>query len=778
MFFFLLQIIPGQLDTSPIKREQPSQLEPNQNDSTEDIYEFKEPEPFEFVERNKRDSSGSEKDKEKDKDKIRKRTLDEDLKSPKKRQKSATATVTTPAKVEPKTEQPTQPAESSDSKKKPRKIFKKGDDADEELEAEDSSKFISTTHSSSSSGGVVVYSAKRKPTMSTVDNTLEDESVIENTSADTKTRKIADEGDTRNTPKKRPTKNLLSGGSPAGNKINETPSAENNEAKKRARKVFAKKADEAEDDEDDSSKELDKFFSSYKPPRKNETIPEASRSTSEAKDAKLKRDEDLTVKSAKKRQKPSGVPSSESTDTKKKPVPRRAMAKRICPTDTEESESDETEVAPPREAPSAKYLSHYSGPKAKPTLTPESEATQDRSTGSKIVEPKKSSCYSSVPSYHEAEDTTKAKATAEIDKKRSVDQASSTVKSEPKQEMKTLDFTPVVPHSLPVPAPISTRLPATASIEEKLSLAAASVFRAKTKDNKREEEQPSEAVVRKIIKETPKKSEPPPSVKKVKEKEESKTKHEVVEKRKPALEQMVVPKKDPLQEFEPHHDPLLEVINKREEETSKPTSMPSVVKTYGNQKKLEHTAKVEEPASWKKTKVAAAAVAAASTSLSENSRIAETAVSKETPALRKEVAPSKIKPPSIDRDSVDSSDSSDSERRLTIIDSEDAADDKCNDFNSEVKTIKPIAESTNICYGGSSSSRNAQDKPASVNSLATSVIHAKIARPDEDGENLNSLLCEEEIPGSPTPGTDSTDQEQKASNDAKTPLKTEIGKFC
>ncbi|XP_024938788.1 AT-rich interactive domain-containing protein 4A isoform X2 [Cephus cinctus] len=78
---------------------EPPKLEPVPEirplESTEDIYEFKEPEPFEFEVRNKRDSNG-------DKDKAKKRVFDEEPKSPKKKQKTTVTAMkeTKPADTE------------------------------------------------------------------------------------------------------------------------------------------------------------------------------------------------------------------------------------------------------------------------------------------------------------------------------------------------------------------------------------------------------------------------------------------------------------------------------------------------------------------------------------------------------------------------------------------------------------------------------------------------------------------------------------------------------
>lgn len=115
------------------KNVEPSKLEVTPEsktvDSTEDIYEFKEPEPFEFEVRNKRDTSG-------EKDKVKKRMFEEDPKSPKKKQKMVVSSLIKEVK----------PEMDSDSRKRTKKLFsKRVDDITESLPTHKSSQSMSST---------------------------------------------------------------------------------------------------------------------------------------------------------------------------------------------------------------------------------------------------------------------------------------------------------------------------------------------------------------------------------------------------------------------------------------------------------------------------------------------------------------------------------------------------------------------------------------------------------------------------------------------------------
>lgn len=803
-----MQVIPAEPDKKretpkvesqnviPIKRE-PIKVEANQSESTEDIYEFKEPEPFEFEVRNKRDSGGStgsttdkdkEIEKEKDiKDKPKKRTFEED-KSPKKRQKTfggTTSAVTispSAVKVEQKSETSPPDQPSTDPKKKVRKIFKKSEEVEEpDAEGDDGnatatrdlSKLLPANYS-----GVMVFKRK-EPTPAAARNNDE--------SAATTTVTVVE--NSTDSPKKRQPKTF---GSPAASaKSNDSktePCAEEiaGESKKKVRKIFSKQADE-----NDEIEETMTGNSSKAPSRKDDG------------------DASWIGDSVGSQEKPK---KAVDEDASKNPKKRQKTYRRVIIDNYVEVPPSITSATTRDHA--TKYFSHYSGPKTKAAaIASENDSVQDRpATLSKSEvqarnEPSKSSPISvNILSSHD-KDEEKSKtselsastsasvdnkqASTSSDKKRVPDPGAPAGKAEPKEQLKTLDFTPIVPHTLPVPAPISARLPATASIEEKLS--AAAVFRSKLEDTKKV----LDSTPRKTLKDmTTRKAETLPA-KKVKEKEDNKIKQEP-EKKKLQIIEPSIQKKDPLQEIEIRKDPLLEVIKKKEDEilkvkkeseTKVPVPMPNttVTKTYGSQRKDTAT-KVEE--TWKKSAATLAASTTAS-NLSENasSDLPNSDPIKDYVVLRKETIVSKIKS-SIDRDSVDSTDSSDSERRLTIIDSEDLPEDKCNDSSSDVKSkTGPIAVSSSQ-FNAIVQQQQQRASPAvpshievhpqirgvGVTPGVQAVIIEKSTKMEEDGENLNSLLCEEEIPGSPTPGSEPMDQEHRA-NSSHNLAKSDMGRF-
>ncbi|XP_063994153.1 AT-rich interactive domain-containing protein 4B isoform X2 [Diachasmimorpha longicaudata] len=84
------------VEVKPIVEEVVAKPPASPSPTTEDVYEFKEPEPFEFEVRNKRDSGG-----DKDKSGLKKRVFDEELKSPKKKQKTIPPVVMKEVKSEP-----------------------------------------------------------------------------------------------------------------------------------------------------------------------------------------------------------------------------------------------------------------------------------------------------------------------------------------------------------------------------------------------------------------------------------------------------------------------------------------------------------------------------------------------------------------------------------------------------------------------------------------------------------------------------------------------------
>lgn len=714
--------------------------------------------------------------------------FDEDLKSPKKRQKISG----TPTKTEIKTE--SNISESADGKKKVRKIFKKSEeneDADGEGEdctttSKEVSKFYAANHSNI---------IKRKGPSAT--DTLNDEASETSNEDKDKAKKIPDES-----PKKRQPKTFGPAVAAATTKTTDskTESTTDTESKKKARKVFNKKIDDFEekDESDSDSKELIKFLSNCSGSRalsRKDTFAKSAIETDDADEnsnsdgkEKVKKVGNEDTKNIIKRLTPSkkrrliGASANKadstapdtSAESKKKQVVRRALLtgnKKLGePDDADNSESDDLGEPPGREQ--TKYFSHYSGPKTKAAaaLAADSENAQNiLKAEAQMTDSSKFSSSTNTSSQDESKSKTiepVAQASSSVESKQgpSADKkliTTASAKVETKTEPKVLDFTPTTPHSVPVPAPISARLPATASIEEKLS--AAAVFRSKQKDVKKEEE--IEITPRKIIKEVIKKVETVP-VKKIKE--ETKVKHEPEKKKQHSADQVIV-KKDPLQEIELRKDPLLEVMKKKDDEVSKTKKDPdlkttvstlasSVTKTYGAQKK-EPTAKLED--SWKKN---LPSISTEQADLPCNEPVKDFGI------LRKETIISKIKS-SIERDSIDSTDSSDSERRLTIIDSEDFPEDKCNDSGSDVKT-----KNSNVTIGQC----HYTDHPTAVQKDLVQhvfgMMQGKSAKTEEDGENMNSLLCEEEIPGSPTPCNETADQEHRSAS-AQNVIKTDMGKL-
>ncbi|KAJ8674346.1 hypothetical protein QAD02_005608 [Eretmocerus hayati] len=781
---------------SPIKRE--PKTDPSQSDSTDDIYEFKEPEPFEFEVRNKRDSGGStstsekEKDSEKEKEVVKKRVHEDEAKSPKKRQKT-TNTATSPSKAA-KTDGV--PVETPDSKPKAKKLVKKIDDTEEaEAENEEST---STTRESVKPSNVVSGGTTSKRKGAVANETSNDDSPKSTADDKDKTKKpLADD---EKSPKKRQPKTFGTAAQVKGTEKMEANATDDSENKKKARKIVKPAAQTEDNKIIESNLDVAKSPSTYsaKTPTRKEAHStktasdiDHKSSPSDVKDRSKKPVEDDVAKNPKKRQKTApGTPvmksdgnTTDNTLDRRKPLQRRTPAKKAG----DDSDSGSDDLTEPREHP--KYFSHYSGPRAKAAaaaaLANDSEGSQDRSTKteSQAVEPARVFPMTATPITNDGEsiksksgDTTstsdsKQMATS-VDKKRPTEAVPAS-KSDPKQE-KNLEASSTTLHSLSAPAPLSTRLPATASIEEKLS--AAAVFRSKQRDTKADEE--TDMVARKAPEKVTKRPETPAAKK---TKDDAKLKHESEKKK--AIGDQSAGKRDPLQEMDVRKDPLLEVMKKKEEEVPKtkketesktalPTLASTVMKTYGNQKK-DLSARLED--SWKKN-------ASPSPSIEAVSEMSSSEPPKDYTHLRKETILSKIKS-SIDRDSVDSTDSSDSERRLTIIDNEDFVDDKCNESSSDSR-IKAATYSshsksqfTSVTNQGQSSTVAVQKDLVyqSGSAGAGTVVQMRGARMEEDGENLNSLLCEEEIPGSPTPCADSADTEHRSSTSQHLREKADAG---
>lgn len=303
-------------------------------------------------------------------------------------------------------------------------------------------------------------------------------------------------------------------------------------------------------------------------------------------------------------------------------------------------------------------------------------------------------------------------------------------------DSKLLDVTPVMSPIVAVPAPISARLPATSTIEEKLS-AAAMAFRNKTKDTKKEEEVPE--VLRKSPKEVSKKLDTI-IVQRNKE-EQTGLKVEVENKEREGEEST-------LNDEEHCRDIMRAAMKQKEEDLQqlKAKKEPELKKFI--EIKPEHNKKVQETRDeeWKNV------------------------VNEETKKVEEEYKPHELKEKEkekrkkaekVNQDTVDSADSSDSEQRL-VIDNEEPQDvkpaasnfdaklraeldrlqdtqDRCPKVQSP-KTMQHLQHQQQECI--------AEFKPENISALKT----------DEEGEAINSLLCEEEIPGSPAPATESIEQ--------------------
>ncbi|CAD1469257.1 unnamed protein product, partial [Heterotrigona itama] len=298
-------------------------------------------------------------------------------------------------------------------------------------------------------------------------------------------------------------------------------------------------------------------------------------------------------------------------------------------------------------------------------------------------------------------------------------------------DSKLLDITPVPSPIVTVPAPISARLPATSTIEEKLS--AAMAFRSKTKDVKKEDEIPE--VIWKTSKEISKKLDTT-VVQKSKEEQGPKIESE---NNKREEEDIVISNENQCEEI------MCVVIKQKEEELQqfKPKKEVEIKKFV--ETKIEHTKIQEkEEEEWKRVE-------------NEKSKKIEDEF-KEHDFKEKE-SHKKI----ISQDMVDSADSSDSEQRL-IIDNEESQDVKSSTSNFDVKLRAELdrLQDTQERYSQLQTQKSMQplkhQQQECVTEFKAEIKEIPVTKTDEEGETINSLLCEEEIPGSPAPITENIEQ--------------------
>ncbi|XP_060826022.1 AT-rich interactive domain-containing protein 4B [Bombus pascuorum] len=298
---------------------------------------------------------------------------------------------------------------------------------------------------------------------------------------------------------------------------------------------------------------------------------------------------------------------------------------------------------------------------------------------------------------------------------------------------KLLDITPVSSSIVTIPAPISARLPATSTIEEKLS--AAMGFRNKTKDVKKEDEIPE--VVWKPSKEISKKLDIVVAQKSKEDQHGPKTESE---NKKREEEEIVINNENQCKEI------MCVVIKQKEEELQqfklkKEVEIKKFVETKTEHKKIPETEEEE----WKHIE-------------NEKSKKTEDEFKEHDFKEKEKENHKKI----ISQDMVDSADSSDSEQRL-IIDNEESQDVKSSSnfdvkLRAELDRLQDTQERFPLLQSQKSTQPLKHQPQECIAEFKTEIKETPVIKTDEEGEAINSLLCEEEIPGSPAPITENIEQ--------------------
>lgn len=295
-------------------------------------------------------------------------------------------------------------------------------------------------------------------------------------------------------------------------------------------------------------------------------------------------------------------------------------------------------------------------------------------------------------------------------------------------ESKLLDITPVSSPIVTVPAPISARLPATSTIEEKLS--AAMAFRNKTKDIKKEEE--ISEVVWKSSKEICKKLDIAIAQKNKEDQHGSKIESE---NKKQENEDIIINNENQCKE-------IMCVVIKQEEELQQFKLKKEIEIKKFVETKIEHKKIQEEE--WK---------------CIENDKSKKIEDEFKEHDFNKEKEKEKHKK-IISQDVVDSADSSDSEQRL-IIDNEESQDVKTSsNFDVKLRAELDRLQDTQERYSQLQTQKPMQSLKHQQQEceFKSEIKEISITKTDEEGETINSLLCEEEIPGSPAPITENIEQ--------------------
>nr|XP_012227124.1 PREDICTED: AT-rich interactive domain-containing protein 4B [Linepithema humile] len=314
-------------------------------------------------------------------------------------------------------------------------------------------------------------------------------------------------------------------------------------------------------------------------------------------------------------------------------------------------------------------------------------------------------------------------------------------------DTKLLDIAPVPSPIVIPPAPISARLPATSTIEEKLS-AAAMAFRNKSKDTKRTlDEDVSDNIVRKVIKETKKfdavlqqrSKDADRSVLAV-EVDDVKREHDEIaikeeDQRREIIRVAIKHKEEELQQLKPKKEAELKKFSETKTVAEQKTGkLHEVVKDESCRESCRKSAESE---SGKKSEEEYKAI-----DQSEKDRIEN----------RKK---------QVNQDIIDSTDSSDSEQRL-VIDNEEPQDVKppTSNFDAKLRAELDRLQDTQERYARTQVSKTLQSVQQQQQQECTEFKAdvTPVSKTDEEGETMNSLLCEEEIPGSPAPPPESIEQ--------------------
>ncbi|XP_015185749.1 PREDICTED: AT-rich interactive domain-containing protein 4A-like isoform X2 [Polistes dominula] len=312
-------------------------------------------------------------------------------------------------------------------------------------------------------------------------------------------------------------------------------------------------------------------------------------------------------------------------------------------------------------------------------------------------------------------------------------------------ELRTLDaklinIQPILSPVVVTPAPISTRLPATSTIEEKLS-AAAMAFRNKTKDTPKEDEVSD--TIRKINKEVTKKIDTSVVLHKNKE-DQIISKHEI-DNRNREEEDIT------MKEEEQRRDIMCVVIKQKEEELQQlKLKKESELKKFTEIKIVTEQRKTQDSKDdddWKNED-------------NIGCSIIEEDIKEQDSKEREKDKRKKV----VNQEIVDSTDSSDSEQRL-VIDNEEPQDikDPISNFDTKLRaeldkfqdsqehypktqTPKPV-----LNLNPQQQQQQQQQQECITDFKSESISGIINIKTDEEGETINSLLCEEEIPGSPAP---------------------------